>query len=77
MRADCIAAMLANVSRSEALSLIRAGKVFKNGQVITAPAHIFSKGDKISVRGVGKFRIINCGEHTRSGRLHVAYEKYI
>ena len=77
MRLDCIAAMVTQKSRSEALALVRAGRVSKGGQVITSPAQQVSPGDKISIRGFGKFRIVSCGEQTRSGRLHVAFEKYI
>jgi len=77
MRLDCITAMLTQKSRSESLALVRAGRVSKGGQVITAPAQQVSAGDKISIRGFGKFRVIGCGEQTRSGRLHVAFEKYI
>ena len=77
MRIDCITAMLTQKSRSEALALVRAGRVAKGGQVITSPAQQVSEGEKISIRGFGKFKVLSCGEQTRSGRLHVAFEKYI
>ena len=77
LRADCITAMLTGKSRSEAARLIRAGLVAHGGRIIINPSCPVAAGESISIRGVGKFFLCGVGNETRSGRLHVAYEKYI
>jgi RNA-binding protein YlmH len=77
MRLDCITAMLTGKSRSEVSRMIRAGQVSRGGQVVTDPAREIASGEHISIRGVGKFRLCDVEGETRSGRHHVAYEKYI
>ena len=76
MRLDCIVAMAANVGRAESARLIAQGLVSCNAQVICAPAREIAAGDKISVRGVGKFQIAEIGAPTKKGRLRLAYDKY-
>ena len=35
-----------------------------------------SKGDILSIRGYGKFRIAEIGGETKKGRIHLSIEKY-
>ncbi len=76
MRLDCVVAMIANVSRSESARLIAQGLIGCNAQTVCAPAKEVAPGDKISVRGVGKFQIATVGAPTKKGRLRVTYYKY-
>ena len=77
MRVDAIVSMLTDISRSESARLINQGLVLRNAQVINSTSKDISEGDKISIRGYGKFKIESIGGETRKGRLHIIYNKYI
>jgi len=76
-RADCIAAALAGLSRSEAKALCAAGHVELNYvSPVEADASV-APGDVFSVRGCGKFIIDSFDGATRSGRLKFTARKYL
>ncbi len=77
LRLDCLVAMVTAKSRSEAVKLIRSGKVARAGQTVTEPSREMAEGESLSVRGYGKYVLRSVGAATRSGRYHVSYEKYI
>ncbi|MBP1556951.1 MAG: hypothetical protein J6A76_03455 [Oscillospiraceae bacterium] len=77
MRLDAVLAMLINVGRSQSAKMITQGLVQQNAQVITSVSKEVLAGDKISVRGFGKFLIDDIGGQTRKGRLHIAYKRFI
>ena len=77
LRLDAVVAMLANVSRSESVRLIIQGSVQKNAQSQQSASKEVSEGDRLSIRGFGKFEIAAVGNPTKKGRLHIAYLKYI
>ncbi len=76
MRLDAVVAMLANVSRAESVRLITHGSVHKNGQQQSGFKEV-AQGDKLSIRGFGKFVIAAIGNPTKKGKLHITYLKYI
>lgn len=76
LRLDCVVSAAANASRSESARLIEQGLVSCNGQACCAVAREVAPGDKISIRGVGKFRIAEVGAPTKKGRLPLAYDQY-
>lgn len=76
LRLDCAVAFLAGLSRSVAAELIGSGQVALDGQTATGQARSLSPGEKISIRGKGKF--IYDGElgTSKKGRLRVQFRKY-
>ena len=77
MRLDAVVAMLTNTGRSQSAKAITQGLVQQNAQVVTSVSKEVAAGDKISVRGFGKFLIDDIGGQTRKGRLHIAYKRFI
>lgn len=77
MRLDAVVAMMINVGRSQSAKLISQGMVQQNAQVVTSLSREVSAGDRISVRGFGKFMVDDIGGQTRKGRLHIAYKRFI
>jgi len=77
LRLDCIVAMAAKKSRSEAVRMIRSGLVARAGRVVTDPAREIAAGESLSIRGCGKFVLRSVGAVTRSGRYHISYDQYI
>ena len=76
-RVDCLAAHVFHLSRSQASRLIEQEKVFADGRIITSASYTPSPGERISVRGYGKFRYLGTDGKTRKGRLIARYERYI
>ena len=76
-RVDCLAAQVFHLSRSQAQRLIEQEKVFADGRIITSASYTPSAGERISVRGYGKFKYLGADGRTRKGSLIARYERYI
>lgn len=76
MRLDCVVAAVCNISRSLALEYIVNSKVLLNSKECAKPTRTLSSGDKLTVRGKGKFYITQADEHTKKGRIILKYNKY-
>ena len=77
LRLDCVAALLIRESRETTARLIRSGLVTVNSAVEESVSFQLHAGDKISVRGYGKFQISEIGSPTKKDRLHITCQKYI
>ena len=77
MRLDAVLSAAAHLSRQEAARLVGMGLVAVNGEVRQKAAVTVQDGDKLSVRGRGKFRIEADGSATRKGRLVVRVKRYL
>lgn len=75
-RADCIVGALARCSREEAQSLVKGGAVSVDYEEICDPDKRVGEGSLLSVRGYGKFRILDGGTATKRGRLHIKAQKF-
>lgn len=75
-RADSIIAKLYNLSRSESVDLFRAKKVFVNGRLNENNSGQLKSGDKVSVRGFGRFAFVGVSGETRKGKLNVEADVY-
>ena len=75
-RLDSVIACVHKLSRSQALDLIRAEKVFVNGKSSVSSTYSCKQGDIVSLRGYGRF--IFDGEYGRTGkdRLKIKYQLY-
>lgn len=67
-RVDAVVGAVWNLSRSEAKKLVEDERITLRGKKITDPSKELSPGDRISVRGYGRFYFDGEEKKTRSGR---------
>ena len=72
-----IVSELCKTSRTKAEEIIRAERVFVNYEPITKDSKAINVGDKITIRGKGKFEIVEQVGNTKKGRYILKIEKYI
>ena len=76
-RLDCIVAALCNLSREDSKERILCGDVDHNYETAEEISTLVKGDDLISVRGVGKFRIVSVQDPTKKGRLRLVAKKFI
>lgn len=76
-RIDGVIAKVYHISRGDCNVLFRSGKVFLDGAMLENNSHILREGEKISVRGCGKFRYAGISGKTKKGNLILKIEKFI
>jgi len=76
MRLDCIVAECGHFSRSNAERHIKQGMVFINSKEVLQSSNICKSGDKISIRGIGKFIICDQLGESRKGKIILNIKKY-
>lgn len=76
-RLDNIVSSLVPLSRDKSATLVKQGMVCVNSVVTDNVSHIVKTGDKISIRGKGKFIIGEFSGITKKGRLKLIVQKYI
>lgn len=76
-RLDNVVSELCKTSRTKAEEIIKAERVFVNYEVVTKDSKTINVGDKITIRGKGKFEIIEQVGNTKKGRYILKVEKYI
>lgn len=74
VRADSVIAKVYNLSRGESVELFRAKKVFVNGRLNENNGGQLKSGDKVSVRGYGRFQFVEIAGETRKGKLNAVVE---
>lgn len=77
LRLDCIVASICSVSRNTATELINDNRVILNSFTQQKSTVKVANGDVISVRGIGKFEIVNTDEFSKKGRTILKYTKYV
>lgn len=78
-RLDCYVAAISKTSREKAVSAIKAGDVRLNGTQIYDVTKRLSFGDRLSVRGAGKYIVDSDSEDchkTQKDRLKINMQKY-
>ncbi len=75
-RLDVIVSAVYKMSRSQALPLFHTEKVFVNGAVKMSPSQTVKKGDKISVRGFGRFVYNGVLRYTKKDRLVISIDTF-
>lgn len=75
-RLDVIVASIYKMSRSQVLPLFHTEKVFVNGAVKTSPSTNVNMGDKISVRGFGRFIYNGVLRRTKKDRLVISVDVF-
>lgn len=76
-RLDAIIAKVFSLSRDDAQSLFKKRLVFADGREIESTSYIPKAGEKISVRGHGRFIYLGMQSHTRKGKMNIAIEIYV
>lgn len=76
-RLDNIVSELCKTSRTKAEEIIKAERVFVNYEAIIKDSKTINVGDKITIRGKGKFEIIEQVGNTKKGRNILKIEKYL
>ena len=77
LRLDNIVSDLARTSRNKAVQILNQERVFVNGQNEIKPSKSIKVGDKITVRGKGRFVVKQIEGTTRSGRTVLLIEKFV
>lgn len=77
LRIDCIVSSLCNISRGKAEELIRRGKVLVDYSEAIKKDKILKDDCVITIRGYGKFKIIEEAGWTGSGRIKIQVKKFI
>ncbi len=75
-RLDAVLAAAWNLSRNDALEMIRQGKVRVNYLTQERPDARLAQGALVSMRGKGRFRLEEIGEPTRKGRIGITLFHY-
>ena len=76
LRIDCVIAAICCCSRNIANELLSEKRVSVNSVLCEKATKILCSGDKITVRGKGKFTLKQVNGETRKGRLKITFEKY-
>lgn len=76
-RLDCVVAALCGCSRERARETVVSGLAELNYESEDRPDRPVSEGALISVKGVGKFRIVGLSDRTKKGRLRLTAEKFL
>lgn len=77
LRLDNIVAELAKTSRTKAEEIINAGRVFVNFENIIKDSKTLKNDDIITIRGKGRFKILEVIGNTKKGRFIIKIEKYV
>lgn len=75
-RLDGIVSDAWRLSRSKVLPPIKAGRCKVNWKVVEDPSTVLQEGDVVSLQGFGRFKILELGGQTKSGRLKVHIGRY-
>lgn len=77
LRTDCVVAACTGFGREKTKDVIKAGLVSVNDQVCQSVSSPLSDGDRIAIRGKGKFRLERTDHRTRKGRICIELKKYL
>ena len=76
-RLDGVIAKLYSLSREEASGYFSRSLVFVEGRCISSPSHIPKSGERVSVRGLGRFIYEGYVSDTKKGKMNIRVLKYI
>ena len=76
-RIDAAVASLTKLSRSQAVELFRARKIFINSRQMENNSYQLKANDVLVIRGTGKFIYQGCGRETKKGRVYLSFKKYV
>lgn len=77
LRLDGIVGDVWRLSRAKVLDPIRAGRCRVNWKTEENPARLLKAGDTVSLRGFGRFRLLQVEGETKSGRIRIKVAKFV
>ena len=77
LRLDSVVAKITNLSRSKSIDLLGNNKVLINYVKSKDKSHEIIKGDRLTIRGSGKYIVGDIIGETKSGKKRVIIKKYI
>ncbi|ASB89700.1 RNA-binding protein [Bacillus sonorensis] len=75
LRLDSVCSAVSRLSRQKAQALVKNGLVKVNWKVIEDPSYSLAEGDKLSVRGFGRFTLKSIDGKTKKGKWRLTFEK--
>lgn len=76
-RIDCVVASICGISRNLSVDLIKKGNVLLDYQKINNKDKVVSEDSTITIRGYGKFKILQDIGKTKKDRCKISVKKYI
>jgi RNA-binding protein YlmH len=76
LRLDSVIASGFNLSRSDALKMVKSSKVKVNHILVENASKMLEAGDLISCRGNGRILLSEIGTHTKKDRIKIILHKY-
>ena len=70
-RIDAVIASLYKISRTESKELFSLKKIYVNGRQVENADRSLSEGDRITVRGYGRFEYVGIFGHSKKGKLYI------
>lgn len=77
LRLDCVVSLMLNLSREKSAALIEGGQVNLNFFEQTKISKEVAQGDILSIRGYGRFVLVQIGDKSKKGRLHLTVGQYV
>lgn len=77
MRLDGIASDVHRISRTKIVDPIRAGRCRVNWKTEEDPSETLHEGDIVSIKGLGRFKVLEADGVTKKGRIRVKVGKFI
>lgn len=77
VRLDAVISAGYRIGRSLASDYVSAGRAFINGLPCTKSDKSVCEGDSVSVRGLGKIKLVQINGQTKKGRISVEIHRYV
>lgn len=77
LRADCIVSAICGVSRSKSVDLLKSGKVLIDYIEVKEKDFEITLPTTITIRGKGKYKLLNILGNSSSGRLKIQLKKFV
>jgi RNA-binding protein YlmH len=77
LRLDCVVSSICNFSRAKAVELLDSGKVLVNYMELKEKDKIIQIDDTLTIRGYGKYKVVEILGTTQKGKLKLSIKKYI
>lgn len=77
LRIDNVISKVIPTSRTISKELIDDDKIFINYEILNNRNYSLKKNDIFSIRGVGKFKLVNIGALTKNNKYQIVIKKYI
>lgn len=77
MRLDCIVSLALNVSRTKAMQIVKSKIVCVNYLEETSIDTMLKPNDILTIKGYGKYILVEVSKPTKKNRLHILIKKYL